>query len=249
MNSGTTGQARLSFRDETVVGQDFSGLTLDRFSVTNSRFEDCRFDRTRVTMFSIGAGMAPSTYVGCSFDGARLEMHPGGVARFERCSFRKATVNHWDTDQCDLVDCVFSGTIRKSMIYGRANDDTRRFFASAGISLPETNDIRGNDFSEARLVDVSFRHGVDLTLQKLPSGPDYFYFEDSVATLKRAFSIVESWPNELQRRGRSILGIFLSEAEDGQEQLLLSKAGWRPEELWNGLCAALQGCPWPDKVQ
>lgn len=86
-NSGTTGQSRLSFRDETVVGQDFSGLTLDRFSATKSRFDDCRFDRMRVRTFSMGAGVAPSTYVRCSFDGARLEMHPGGVARFERCSF------------------------------------------------------------------------------------------------------------------------------------------------------------------
>jgi hypothetical protein len=35
------------------------------------------------------------------------------------------------------------------------------------------------------LIDVSFRTGIDLSQQRLPSGPDYLYLPNAAETMRR----------------------------------------------------------------
>ncbi len=167
-------EVRLDHKE--IVEGDYSGLRLEYFSAYGCRFERCCFDGVKFDMMGVGAGMEQSVYVDCSFDQARLRMHPGGFARFERCTFSNVNIREWRVNPCDLIDCLFTGTIRKSMFYGQLDSEIRRErFRDAGIEV--VNKIYGNDFSGAKLLDVSFRGGVDLRLQRLPEGPDYLYID------------------------------------------------------------------------
>ncbi|MEX2247854.1 MAG: hypothetical protein WEC75_14355 [Dehalococcoidia bacterium] len=122
-------------------GADFSGRELTYFGAHGSRLEACRFEDTRIESGSFGAGREMSEYVECSFDGARIWFVPGGYARFVRCSLRNAELYDWFCFAVEMVDCIFSGRIVKSVFNGTVPKDDRRAVRR------ERNEFHGNDFS------------------------------------------------------------------------------------------------------
>ncbi|MEV4539322.1 hypothetical protein AB0J82_36670 [Asanoa sp. NPDC049518] len=222
--------------DETDA--DFSGRTLSGLSIAGSRFRRCRFDGLRAGTLSFGGGMTVSEYVECSFDGLRATNPIGGFSRFVRCSFRDVDIKGWSTDYLELVDCRFSGRIRSTVFFGSRlpaakgmYESMLRFLEREGrqqppgyreLMLRPTNEFRGNDFSEAHLLDVAW-HGVDLSIQTLPKGPDYLYIPDAVDTLERAQRLLAEQPPGAdtawaQHFYRDVLGARIAA---GQRQLLL----------------------------
>jgi hypothetical protein len=201
---------------EKLREADFSGRRLEYFSSEASRLEACRFDKARIESASFGAGRAPSEYLECSFDGARIRFGPGGFARFVRCSFRDVDLRDWFCFAVELVDCVFTGRLRHSFFNGTVPEDQRAFVGRKG------NEFRGNDFSGMKLEDVSFRTGIDLTQQRLPSGPEYIYLPDPATAVQRARAEVVHW-DDLDRRREAMVFIngLEEDVEKGQRQLLL----------------------------
>ena len=57
---------------------------------------------------------------------------------------------------------------------------------------PSRNEIEDNDFSRAKLIDVAFRTGVDLTKQRLPSGPECTYLDVAASALRAVPHRVQS---------------------------------------------------------
>lgn len=223
--------------DSHIRGGDYSGLRLDRFYVRNSRFTDGNFANMRVKNVSWGGGVTQTVFEGCVFDGSRLDMQLGFV-RFENCSFRDVTIKHFCPAAMDLIDCVFTGSITEAVLNGEvdpyARDDYKR----------TRNEYRGNDFSRARLEDVSFRYGIDLRLQKLPAGSDYLYVEDGAAGIQRARRVIRDWPDAEDRRSAEIvLGLEQNLIDNGQEQLFMQRTTYvHPPALpWQQFCAAFQG--------
>lgn len=87
----------------------------------------------------------------------------------------------------ELIDCTFSGQLRKAIFNGTVHEDDR---LNAG---QERNKFHGNDFSAMRLIAVDFRTGIDLTRQKLPSGPDYVYVPNAAEAVRQARAAVLGW--------------------------------------------------------
>jgi hypothetical protein len=201
---------------EKLHGADFSGRRLEYFSSEASRLEACRFEKVRIESASFGAGRAPSEYLECSFDGARIRFGPGGFARFVRCSFCDVDLRDWFCFAVELVDCVFTGRMRHSFFNGTVPEDQRVFVGR------ERNEFRGNDFSGMKLEDVSFRTGIDLTQQRLPSGPEYLYLPVAAVAVQRARAEVVQW-DDLDRRREAMVFINILEEDvaKGQRQLLL----------------------------
>jgi uncharacterized protein YjbI with pentapeptide repeats len=169
---------------ETFVGERFDDREWRSFAVEGCHFEKCNFRNMKSESGSWGVGRVMSTYVDCTFDGARIGYMGGGYCRFERCSFEKVNLRDWWGFELELVDCTFSGKLTKVVINSTVPEE------DVAYAKRTTNEIRGNDFSRAKLVDVGFRTGVDLTLQKLPSGPDYLYVSDAVTATQKARSRV-----------------------------------------------------------
>jgi hypothetical protein len=201
---------------ERLSGASFAGRRLEQLSAEGCRFEDCRFDSAVIESASFGAGRRVSEYVGCNFDGARLRMGPGGYARFVGCTFDETTIEHWFCFTVELVDCTFSGRLTKVVFNGAVPDDKR---AVAGRL---TNQFEGNDFSEAKLVDVSFRTGIDLSRQRLPAGSEYVYLDDAPVQVKRARIAYNAWDDaEAKKRARGVLAVMEEDVAAGQRQLMI----------------------------
>jgi hypothetical protein len=209
-------EKRVVLSREKLRGADFSGRGLEQFSSEGSRLEACQFDKMRIQSASFGAGRAPSEYVECRFDGARIRFGPGGSARFVGCSFRDVDLRDWFCFRVELVDCVFTGRMRHSFFNGTVPEHERAFVGR------ERNEFRGNDFSGMKLEDVGFRTGIDLTQQRLPSGPEYLYLPDAAAAVQRARAEVVQWDDLDRRREAMVFNNGLEEdVAKGQRQLLL----------------------------
>ncbi len=218
----SVGHSRVSDEDHVVlhkqrlVGADFSERQLAQFAAEGCRFERCSFDRTVVKSASFGAGRSASEYVKCTFDGAKLQMGPGGYARFVDCSFEDVIIEHWFCFAVEVVNCTFSGRLKKVVFNGSVPQDKQE------VARRHVNQFEGNDFSRARLLDVSFRTGIDLTKQKLPTGNEYILLEDAQVAVRRARVAFNTWGDvDAKKRARGVLTVMEDDVAAGQTQLLI----------------------------
>jgi uncharacterized protein YjbI with pentapeptide repeats len=197
------------------IGGDYSQRKLRKFASFGSRLERCRFDNSRIDDASFGSGREMSEYIECSFDGLRF-WHGGGFARFVRCSFRKIDLRDWFCFGTELIDCVFTGRLRRCIFNGTVKKDDQQFLGR------ERNEFHGNDFSGADLDDVAFRTGIDLSKQRLPSGPEYLYLPDAHAAVARARLAAQSLADaDIRIDVLKYLESFDFELEGGQRQHLI----------------------------
>lgn len=208
----------LKLWDQNVVGGDFSDRRLLKFHTMRSRFERCKFERLRVEDATFGSGPTQSVYVECSFDGSRLRAPSPGNARFERCTFRDVRLSGFFAFQLEFVDCLFTGRAEKCVFNGAPLERRRRDVGR------EVNEFSGNDFSGMELRDVGFRTGVDLTKQRLPTGPPYVYLPHAEVEIARVRAVVSRWADDGARSDALALLRWLEgEAKGDQEQLFLQR--------------------------
>ena len=178
--------SRVSDKDHVVIsGQrlidaDFSGRRLKSFSAEGSQFDGCRFDDAVIESASLGAGRRVTEYIGCSFSSAKLRMASGRFTRFVDCAFDDSVIENWFCFAVEIVGCTFSGRLKKLVFNGSVPLDMQAFTGR------KVNQFEDNDFSRAKLVDVGFRTGIDLTRQRLPDSDDYTYLADAASTVRRA---------------------------------------------------------------
>ncbi|MEO8061135.1 MAG: hypothetical protein ABI821_00155 [Pseudomonadota bacterium] len=163
----------LLLENRHLTGEKFSGRKLASFSSAGCTFERCSFAKLTAPHVVLACGKETSYYIDCIFDGTRFRHLSMGQARFERCSFLDVRIGNLFCHSTELVDCKFSGVMRGGAIYGRVVG------IDAEFTTRRVNEIRGNDFSAMKLSDVSFRQGVDLSLQKLPVGDGYLHLPDA----------------------------------------------------------------------
>jgi hypothetical protein len=135
------------------------------------------------------------------------------------CSFRNVRIHEFYGFDVELIDCVFSGRIDGGILNGTRDPlglRLRRFERWFGR---KSNEISGNNFSQCELGDFSFRTGIDLEAQRLPTGPHYLYLIDSALAVERGRAGIASWPDDETRRLASILlDIMADDLSAGQKQ-------------------------------
>jgi hypothetical protein len=154
-----------------------------------------------------------------------------GRARFDRCSFRNVDIREGYLFHVELVDCTFTGRLRKIIFSGTVPRQDRQF----GLFGRWHNEFRGNDFSSAELIEVDFRNGIDLSKQRLPSGPDYLYLANAADALRQAQAEVRKWPDLNMRNGA--LGMIEILRDQHQSQIIV-----RPRDFYDyPACATAAG--------
>jgi hypothetical protein len=208
---------RLVLKNQTFIGESFGNREWRSFSIEGCQFERCSFENMRSESGCWGAGKVMSTYIDCVFDGAKINYMSAGHSRFEKCSFENVNLKDWWGFSMELVDCTFSGKLTKVIINGTVPPED-------AIDLGRTrNEIRGNDFTRAKLSDVGFRTGVDLTLQKFPTGPDYLLLPDAVTATQKARAKVIRWTDlELRQEALFELRMLDESIAEGQHQFWLN---------------------------
>jgi len=206
-----------------LCGEDYCGRKLMQFCTIGCHLEGCRFDKARIDCAQLGAGREMSEFIDCIFDGAHMNMG-GGFSRFVRCSFRDVDLRGWRS-RVELIDCTFSGRLRQAIFSGTVLEKDQALLGR------ERNEFHGNDFSAMDLIEVEFRKGIDLTQQRLPSGPQYLYLPDAAASLARTRSELVNWEGspDARRVALRIVDNWLEEEviKGGQRQLFL-----RPENYY-----------------
>ena len=137
----------LQFEKRSIVEQDFSGLELDSFCSISSKFMRCAFRNIHIADASFGEGLKQSLYRDCIFDGARFGALAPGTARFENCSFRGVSIHEMFANRVELVNCVFSGRLKKGVLSARRPPEFRRWWERS------RNRIVNNDFSAMEFGD------------------------------------------------------------------------------------------------
>ena len=203
-----------------LQGEDYSGREFFQFCTIGSRLERCRFDDTRIKSAQFGSGRETSEFIECSFDRASMDMGPGGFARFVDCSFRNVKIHNWICFKVELVRCTFSGRIERAIFNGTVPEADRPF------ARRDRNEFHDNDFSEADLVDVGFRSGIDLTRQRLPSGPDYLFLPDGAAAIERLRGGLKNWSGNDSscQTAQAILKGLEMKFQKGQRQFFLRES-------------------------
>jgi hypothetical protein len=215
----------LFLKHEELDGEDFTGLEANSLDTQGGVFRGCRFERMKIGQLWAGVGGETSLFVDCSFDRSVIQHFWGSFYRFQDCSFRGGSIKDWHCTRADVVDCVFTARLRKCIFFGHPGPSDNR------PDGRRANQIEGNDFSEARLSDSDFKFGVDLRLQELPTGPEYFYFEDGAAAAARLRAALESWTDpELVADARVTLKIMDEWLDGGQEQLFYNINSYPPRD-------------------
>jgi hypothetical protein len=211
---GSTGK-RVMLHGVQIEDEDFSGRRLDNLSIANgSRLTRCNFRRAQITGGGLGGGRIPSTYVGCVFDDARIKKIVPGRATFISCSFRNVTLSDVHFLEAEFIECTFSGLIRRVIFSARS--------PIVGTDLErKVNRYIDNDFSEAELVDVAFRRGIDLNRQRMPSGPDYLLVKDAPSVLRYALEEAAHWSGGDAKEAEVALRSLLNETKNGQDQIIV----------------------------
>jgi uncharacterized protein YjbI with pentapeptide repeats len=195
---------------------DFSKIRFDYFHARESVFLDCDFSSISSRAGGVLGDFPEARFVGCTFDRADLRHLSPGWGRFERCQFTNAKIRDWTTDDASFVDCVFSGRIERSIFYGQRN-----WLHPGETVLPPPNDFRGNDFSQADLVDTDFREGIDLSQQRLPTGDDYLLLDRWPERVERVRNVIASWePESVRRHAAKLLEIYWNDDEKQLWQLI-----------------------------
>ena len=200
---------------ERITNRNFDGIELEKFTAINSRFKKCTFVDARIRDACWGGGRRRTNYIECTFDGAKFGSISPGNARFVDCSFRNVRISEFLGRDIELIDCKFSGTLKKGFLNGRRDKSEVGFFGR------RRNKFAGNDFSECELQDFSFRTGVQLERSKLPSGPRYVFIDDPRSSLDGAKLHIAKWDSADDRRlGNAIIQSMEMELKDGQRQQL-----------------------------
>lgn len=207
----------LVFEQAHVKEGKYAGKSVSDFVAARSVFESCDFTRMKMARACFGSGFERSIYRECAFDYSEIRASAPGVARFERCTFLGTHFLELNCRNVSFVDCVFSGVIDKGYFSGSINVD--------GIGLSEV-EFHGNDFSNAKLIDIDFRLGVDLARQKLPTGNQYFYINNARKFLDVLNELRPSTPLDV-RGGIDVLRKMIErDLSKGQRQLFFSSDGF-----------------------
>jgi hypothetical protein len=204
----------VSFEEADFSDVDLSGLQLQSFHASRSRFTDCDFSGLRTGAVPRLGGCR---YVRCTFDRADLRRANFELARFEHCSFRNARIENWNSGTGEFIECTFEGKMRHVQFWGRPNGPF-----SVGLKPPrKRNEFHANDFRNAELWDVEFRAGIDLDAQLLPAGPEYIKLDRIIERARLVRPAIEAWPaGEERKLALARLDMFADPARHADQRIM-----------------------------
>jgi hypothetical protein len=207
----------VNFEGATLVDVDLTNTRFQGLAASGSVFERCNF-RAMVAEGGAMGGNPQVVYRDCLFERAVLGDVAPGNARFERCTFQD--LRGWRANATEFVECRFLGRLEDVKFFGRPWDVASGRYDR--LKPPRTvNEIAGNDFSQARLTDVDFIYGVDLSLQELPRGDECVRLSRLPERLASAQTTVErEWTGREREEALTMLSYF---ADPWQQELFVRR--------------------------
>jgi hypothetical protein len=151
----------------------------------------------------------------------------------------------WADTAAEFVDCRFTGRLRECKFWGRPHF---QWLEPGRLRPPRTtNAFHGNDFSDADIDDVGFVGGVNLSLQRLPKGPQYVRINRPLERIALARAAVSGWPEGPDRNEAMIMLDVYGEGMEEQAELFANR--WElgvPREIADRIWSLLETAKLPD---
>jgi hypothetical protein len=154
-------------------------------------FKNCLFEDFDFNLVSLGNGTKKSL--------GRISNTIFRKGRFREVSFDYPIIDNCTFD-CDIArtdfhgsqfeNCAFSGRLKGVFFYGRSEPDERQLSLLPDGLVPE-NKMINVDFRMAKMEEVEFRGGVDLSKCLFPD--EVVYLPDAPKTLRNVLQVVEKW--------------------------------------------------------
>jgi uncharacterized protein YjbI with pentapeptide repeats len=208
----------LSIQRQVLVSAFYENLQLDGISVSGSQLDSCVFKNVQARSVSLGAGGDQSVYRNCVFEHCAFEVASAGNTRLVGCEFRDCVLRRVIGNALEVVGCKFPGSRIQSAVFYGALPRSR-----AGLSR-RYNEFRDNDFSGTTFLDTSFRGGIDLNAQRLPTGGGYLLINDIHQALATGEKLMSSLPETEKRSLKRQMTYLTLAAKSGQQSTLLLTA-------------------------
>lgn len=228
---------QIDLKAETIYAKSYAGLVLSRWSASGCRFFDCDFTNMRIKEMGFGVGSSPTLYERCVFDGSKYVQVAGLLCDFLDCSFEGVNFNKVQFVKSSFRHCRFAGTLSDVVFWGSIPPEMIRYYPARRIEFTD------NDFSRCALQGVSFKGGIDLPRQRLPTSPSYSIVRADPRSLEHASEEVDRWPDDERTFGRMMMEILAAEASLGQSLVFVREedvvASPSDQKAWTRLAGLL----------
>lgn len=206
------GRPDVEFGGVTIRAMSFTGMRFEQFVAEGTRFVDCDFsDATLEGSFGV---RRQTRFEDCRFDGTRMRYVEPGQARFVRCRFSGIDIRRWNAAANEFVDCTFVGRVEECNFWGRPAQE----WLDRGLRR-DRNEFRGNDFRAAELIGVSFKGGIDISAQRWPDAPDYIRLDRLGTRIELARPMVAAWEEPARADGLIMLDVYAKHGYESQDEL------------------------------
>ena len=165
----------LEIANERIDGEEIDASKFEFIRIVESEIANLTV-RGVSGKFNFGDGFKKSRFERCKILDGRISDLSLGLADFVDCEFVNCDIANIDSREANLLNCRFSGRIRKGIMFPRHGDAAE----AHGPAI-----VDGNDFSECAIEESIFRGGIDLHRQKFKSDGSAI-LEDGAEFLRRA---------------------------------------------------------------
>lgn len=158
---------------------NFGNANLSDIKDHNNFFRNCSFDH--VDMKFAGIGYKKSTYESCLFANVNFKKTVFCSTVFKKCKFLELKMKNIDFNASSFEDCMFEGVLESVWFCNgyKFPNDVREY----GSYAP--NSMKNVSFENARLLDVMFVGGIDLSTVIPPSETSYRLYDHWHSRLKK----------------------------------------------------------------
>lgn len=145
----------------------------------------------------------------------------------ENCSFVDCNLKETDFDGSRFKHSKFKGTLDSLWFRGYSNNAQKSILGVFNKinSIDYPNNMEEVDFSETKLVGVSFNYGIDLSRCKFPDNENYILVKNLAKTYNRVKEIMnKDWVGEEKRIGLGIIeNVHFDSSRQNQYMDLIDK--------------------------
>lgn len=182
------------FELSTFIDVYFDHCSLQMLSEGSDTFEKCSFRSSNFRRASIGHG--GSCFKACRFESADFTQAGFLRPEFDDCLFDSCTFGGIDFRASSFNRCEFRGEVRGVWFRGLYDISTFEQFAN-----PRPNRMTSLSFKKAKLFDVTFSDGCDLSSVIPPDDGRHALFDRWPERIKFVFEQSRAWPEPCKTAG------------------------------------------------
>lgn len=168
--------------------------------------EDCFFIKSNLTFSYLNEniGANSGSYLRTLFKETNLSESVFCFPVVKDCTFENCKLLATNFDGSRLSNCKFLGEVNSPWFRGYSTTANKSILGLFNrINVKEyLNKMENVDFSNAKLIGVSFSHEINLQICKFPESDEYIFVKDLKSTMEQVRAIIESnWQGEYKKKG------------------------------------------------